>query len=348
MNYYDFKFHCPHCGRPLNLENQAFLCKRCSKKFVFKDGIPSFTDNTYYYGGLPTEEAGHIIHMAMQNRMSELKSHLKSRKISGRKVFLKSFEDNSADGRFLLPMDKRSMVLDLGCGFGALSVPISRVCGRIVAVDATYERIRFLDLRARREGLTNLMPVHANLLELPLGKSMFDFVLMNGVLEWVGEWLKSKNARDVQLRALKKARDLLKPDGVLYLAIENRFGLELLFRRKDHNKLYFTSYMPRKIADIVTRALKGKPYRTYTYGHGGYRQLMEEAGFTKISFYCPWPRYQTPRHIMCWGDNAAFTYFRKKVLRDLNFKEYFIFTVLAWFHLDWFFTSSFIILAQKK
>lgn len=348
MKYPDLDFFCPHCGKPLNLENQAFLCNECGKRFIFKDGIPSFTDSTYYYGSLPVEEATNIIHMAMQNRMSDLKSHLKKRKISGKKVFLNSFEDKSADGRFLLPMDKRSVVLDLGCGFGALSVPISRVCRQIVAVDATFERIQFLDLRARHEGLTNLIPVHANLLELPLGNSMFDFILMNGVLEWVGEWLKSKNARDVQLMALEKTRDLLKPDGVLYLAIENRYALELLFRRKDHNKLYFTSFMPRKMADIVTSVLKGTKYRTFTYGYGGYRELLKDAGFTKINFYCPWPRYQRPKYIMRWADKAAFTYFREKILRDLDFKEFIIFTVLAWLHLDWFFSPSFIILAQKK
>ena len=348
MDYPDFEFSCPSCGKILNLKGQIYFCKGCNKDFFFNDGIPSFTDKSYYYGSLPAEEAEHLIHLATQNRMSELKYYLETKKIPGRQIFLKSFRDNAADGRFLLPMDKESVVLDLGCGFGALSIPISRVCGQVVAVDATYERIRFLDLRARREGLSNLVPVHASLLELPLAKPVFDFILMNGVLEWVGEWLKDKNARDVQLYALKKARRLLKPDGIFYLAIENRFGLDLLFRQRDHNKLYFTSYMPRKVADIITLLLRGKSYRTYTYGHGGYRQLLEDAGFTKIRFFCPWPKYQTPEYIMRWGDNSAFTYFRKKILRYQDVKEYIIFSVLAWFHFDWFLSPSFIILAQKK
>ena len=239
------------------------------------------------------------------------------------------------------------MVLDLGCGFGGLSVPISKVCRQVVAVDATFERIQFLNIRARQEGLTNLIPVHANLLELPLGDSMFDCVIINGVLEWTGEWCADKNPRDVQLLALKKSLDLLKPSGTLYLAIENRFGIELLYRRRDHNKLYFTSFMPRKMADLVTMVLRKKSYRTYTYSYSGYRKLLKDAGFTKIDFYCPWPRYQKPRYIIRWGDHAAFTYFRKRILRDLSFKDYLIFNLLAGVRLNWLLSPSFIILAQK-
>lgn len=348
MSYCDLQFCCPYCRNALSLENKTFLCKECGEKFPFKDGIPSFTDNGYYYGSLPKGEAEHLIRMALQNGIGELKSYLAGLRIAGKKVFLKSFDDRSADGRFLLCLDRESVVLDLGCGFGAFSVPLSRVCKQVVGVDATFERIQFLDIRARQEGLSNLIPVHANLFELPLADSMFDCVVLNGVLEWTGEWREDMNPRDVQLLALKKAVHLLKPHGTLYLAIENRVGLEFLYGRMDHNKLYCTSFMPRKMADLVTKALRKKSYRTYTYTYGGYCKLLKDAGFSKIDFYCPWPRYQKPRHIIRWGDKAAFTYFRKRILKDLNFREYVMFTLLSWVHLNWLLSPSFIILAQKE
>ena len=76
MNYTDLQFFCPYCQNALSLENQTFVCKECGKEFVFKEGIPSFINNRYYYGSLSKEAAAHLIRMAMQNRIGEIKSYL--------------------------------------------------------------------------------------------------------------------------------------------------------------------------------------------------------------------------------------------------------------------------------
>ena len=66
--------------------------------------------------------------------------------------------------------------------------------------------------------------------------------------------------------------------GVLYIGIENRYAATYLHNAKDHNKLKYTTFMPRFLADWVTRMRKGRAYRTYTYGKLGYERLLKKVG----------------------------------------------------------------------
>ena len=183
---------------------------------------------------------------------------------------------------------------------------------------------------------------------LPFASGSFSLVTMNGVLEWVGEWDRSRPPTDVQLDVLARVHELLRPGGTLYLAIENRFGLELLYRRKDHNKLYWTSFMPRTAADLLTRLLKHKPYRTYTYGRAGLEALVREAGFAAVDFYCPWPRYQDPEVIVRYGDDAAFANIEAVHPEAFGPIERRLFRALRTLGLHWHVAPAWIALARKQ
>jgi SAM-dependent methyltransferase len=309
--------------------------------------VQSFTDIGYFYGTLPQDSVRALIDLAARNRIGELRRYLQERKVKGRNVFLRSFQDSFADGRMIAPLDSDSTVLDLGCGYGGLSIPLARTCARVVAADATLERVKIVALRAEHEGLRNVVPVHANALELPLPDATFDCVILNGVLEWVGEWDTSRPPTEVQIAVLDRCRELLKPGGVLLLAIENRWALELVYRRKDHNKLYWTSFLPRALADTVTRILKRKPYRTFTYGREALTALLVEAGFAAVDLYCPWPRYQNPDFIVRCGDEKGFDYFRRTHLRRRNRLEAAAFWLLQRFGAHWNCAPAWIALARR-
>jgi len=343
-----FPFCCPSCRAPLAAEPDRYVCSGCRHSYPHREGVSSFTDLGYFYGTLPKESVGELIRLAAENRMGELGRHLAERKVKGRKVFLRSFQDSFADGRFVLPLDRSHTVLDLGCGYGGLSIPLARSCGRVVSADATFERVKMVALRAEHEGLDNVVPIHANALALPLPPASFDFVVLNGVLEWVGEWDTSRRPRDVQKGVLEACRTLLKPSGMLYLAIENRWGLELLYRRKDHNKLYWTSFMPRTLADATTRLLKRKPYRTYTYGREALERLLADAGFGAVDVYCPWARYQNPDFVVRVGDEPAFARMQASHLRAENKLEAAAFELLKTFGLHWTFAPAWIAVARTR
>jgi SAM-dependent methyltransferase len=327
---------------------EGHACASCGANYPLRDGIASFTDIGYFYGALPKESVVELMALAADNRMGEVRRYLAERKVKGRKVFLRGFQDSFADGRFVAPIDATSRVLDLGCGYGGLSIPLARSSGEVVSVDATFERVKMTALRAENEGLANLVPVHANALDLPLPSASFDCVFLNGVLEWVGEWDRSRRPRDVQLDVLRKTHDLLRPGGSLYLAIENRWGLELLYRRKDHNKLYWTSFMPRGAADMLTRLLKRKPYRTYTYGRDALARLVHDAGYAELELYCPWPRYQDPEAVVRYGDEAAFANIASVHPDAMARTESLAFRALRALGLHWAVAPAWIVVARKS
>ena len=208
----------------------------------------------------------------------------------------------------ILGLDESAIALDIGCGYGAISHAISRVLGEIYSVEAIPERIEFTQERLRQENIGNVHLIQASATALPLPENSFDLVVVNGVLEWVGEWDLKGNPRWVQSQFLSDVGRLLKPDGLLVLGIENRIGYDLLLGGKDHSGIPFTSLIPRRMASFIlrhsssphhrTRLNSNREYRTYTYTEKGYRELLATAGFTAVS--CCWatPGYNQPHHLV--------------------------------------------------
>ena len=83
-------------------------------------------------------------------------------------------------------------VLDAGCMWGALSVPLARTRAQVIAVDQTRESMLFLAKRKQEEGLENLHLVCGDLKGIKFNEKVFDKVIVNGVLEWV--LVRKKNA----------------------------------------------------------------------------------------------------------------------------------------------------------
>jgi SAM-dependent methyltransferase len=204
-------------------------------------------------------------------------------------------DDVRAGWLFLLDLPDHGTVLDLGCGLGALSLQLSRFYDQVVACDLTPERIQFLKIRAAQEGRTNIEYVCAgDTPRLPFPSAYFDTVILNGVLEWVPE-SHNGDPQAIQQAFLAEIKRILRPRGQLYLAIENRLGYEYFFGKPDnHSNLLYGSLLPRPLANQYSLARRGRPYRTYTYGIGGYRRLLRNAGFACQHFYSTVPDY---RHI---------------------------------------------------
>ena len=205
-----------------------------------------------------------------------------------------TMQENRADWQFYVPLTRDSVVLDAGAGLGRISIPLARVAGKVVACDASIVRMRFLKKLAEAKGLPNVETVVADIFEPPFADESFDLIVMNGLLEWVGSTDRYADPREAQIACLRICKRLLRPGGYLYVGIENRFALAYL-RGTDHSGLRFTSYMPRWLADLYTRARKGRRYDTYTYTKAGYKKLLSEAGFSDPDFYLVYPGYNLPR-----------------------------------------------------
>ncbi|MDO8729521.1 MAG: class I SAM-dependent methyltransferase [bacterium] len=276
------------------------------------ESIPFFSEDRYW-GKAPKEELEKAIQYIEEKGWDEFKAHYPNK-------FDLTFEENRADWRFVVPLPKDFSVLDAGAGMGRISIPLARVARKVVALDQSFLRMKFLKLRVEKEGLKNVEVFVGDIFDTQFPKESFDLIVMNGLLEWIGVTDRFSSPRKAQLESLHIAKGLLKKGGYLYIGIENSFALSYL-RGRDHSGLYFTSYMPRLLANIYMKLRKGKPYNTYTYTKSGYEKLIKEAGFSDIEFYLPYPGYNLPRIMIPYGNLNALAYLISSLMPAVSVKR---------------------------
>ncbi len=303
------------------------------------DGIPFYSEDRYW-GKAPKGELETAV------KFLENKGWEAFRKVFGHK-FDQTFEENRADFRFVIPLPKDFKALDAGAGMGRISIPLARAAGHVTALDGSFLRLKYLKKRAEHEEIKNIDFVLGDIFDASFEKESFDLIVMNGLLEWVGVTDRFQNPRDAQVAALKLCRDILKRGGYLYIGIENRLALSYM-RGPDHLGLYFTSYMPRFLANWYTKIRQKRKYDTYTYTKAGYEKLLGEAGFVNNEFYLPYPGYNLPRMMIPYNNLDALAFAisslmpskgKKKFIASLIVKN----RVLLWLYRYFFFSYGIVI-----
>lgn len=112
-----------------------------------------------------------------------------------------------SDFLYYLPVDKKSKILDVGCGLGTHSFNIAGFAGEVYGCDVSKKNIDFCESRRKDDDVKNIHFLNKSIRELVFPPNTFDSILIHGDIE--------KN--------LQYAHTLLKPDGVLYFGIENTF-----------------------------------------------------------------------------------------------------------------------------
>ncbi len=220
-----------------------------------------------------------------------------------------------ADWRVLVPLEReRTVSLDVGAGWGAVSFGLAPHVRRHYAVERVAERVAFIGIRARQDGARNVVPVRADLHAIPLAPRSIDVIAVNGVLEWAGledpqatAGGAARSPRVLQELFLRQLHALLRPGGWLYVGIENRYGRMFWRGTPDHQGLRFTSLMPRPLARAYSgwRAQRAprtyttaRDYRAWTYSLPAYRQLFAACGFTDLQTYAVVPGYNAPMQLV--------------------------------------------------
>jgi len=164
-----------------------------------------------------------------------------------------------------------SSVLDIGCGdAGAIIAFAERgaTCAGIECLDASLERGR---LRAADHGVdVDLRKAVAE--SIPFPAETFDLVMLDNVLEHVTD----------RPQALREARRVLKPGGLLYLVTPKPFALYSLWN-DPHYDLAGLVLMPRRMQIWYFEKIRGGGKGTYDVGHiptrRELRRLIGDAGF---------------------------------------------------------------------
>ncbi len=286
---------CPDCNCQLLLETTAWRCDSCARRFPTRNGVTHFIDTDGYWGEIPEADMRALLKEMDGAHWREALERAPNPAVGAKLPFITDMR--RANWVLDTPLGRHSRVLDVGAGMGSISAALAQYVGEVVALESVALRAEFCARRFAQDGLDHIAVARADALRLPLPAASFDGIVLNGVLEWLGKG-QGPGTRDVQLRALRHLRERLRPGGVLMVAIENRCAVGYFRGRVDHSYLKYTSLMPRWLADLVSQRRLRERYDTYTYHHGGYLRLFQEAGFEHVATSYPLWGYNRPDYIV--------------------------------------------------
>ena len=197
-----------------------------------------------------------------------------------------------ADAIFGLPWHRLKKVLDIGAGMGFLSCALAEHADEVVAVEPVPERALFTKLRANQDNL-NVFPIIANGIDLPFPAESFDLITLNGAFEYMGLWGEG-HPQLIQERFLRRAYEMLRPNGILYIGTGTRYALPGFLGGRDRSGLAFANLTRHQLAAFYSRfrthrnvsAHRQPPgYRVLTYAPLTYRKLLLRNGFADVEVY---------------------------------------------------------------
>ncbi len=177
------------------------------------------------------------------------------------------------------PFKDNSEVLEIGAGMGAITEALCEKCKNVVSVELSKNRAT--SIATRNKNRENLEIIVGNLNDIDFKERKFDYITLIGVFEYAALYTNTKNPYIDFLNNIKK---LLKPDGKLLIAIENKFGMKyFLGAPEDHTNIKY---------DGITGYSNESSVRTF--GKQEIENILSETGFKSRKFYYPLPDYKLP------------------------------------------------------
>ena len=178
--------------------------------------------------------------------------------------------------------DRSMRVLEVGCGCGAITRHLAENFDEVISVEGNLNRARLARLRTRDHSTVSV--ICAPFQEIRF-KAKFDIIFCIGVFEYSGSFVEGSDPYE---EALRYFADMLTPDGIVVIAIENQFGLKYFScAREDHIGTMF-------------EGLEGyhrRPQKVRTFGKTELEtRLGRHVG--SIQFYYPYPDYKVPECVL--------------------------------------------------
>jgi ubiquinone/menaquinone biosynthesis C-methylase UbiE len=326
---------CPQCHGSLLKSGSFMRCVQCSTDYPIVSHIPCFVSGTSAWQFSSREPTAEIIDIA---------------KKLGWEKSLEKLDTERADwirgaGRFTISVlaGPKRRVLDLGCGWGGLSFWLAKEFRHVFALDVKLDGLQFIDVRATQEGFHNIQTVLGSVFSLPFSDDFFDVVVLNGVLEWVGTFSEDEPPLRMQELALHEIARVIQPNGTLFLAIENRFGIQyFLGYKEEHTGLRYISILPRGLAQIYHRCRKGKDFRALTHSRQGLMGLLQNSRFYCTEWFSVYPSYRNCRYAGSLESTSAL----KFILRNFGAQTAFLPDILRKLLVGTLTKSSFMLNSQ--
>lgn len=179
------------------------------------------------------------------------------------------------------PFREGADCLEIGSGCGAITGVLCDRLARVTSVELSRRRAEIN--YERHKELENLEIRVGNLNDMKFPEG-FDYVILNGVFEYAMSFTPGDKPYETFLNNIKQ---LLKPEGIILIAIENRLGLKYFAGApEDHTDGYF---------DGIRGYKDNRSVRTFSRGE--WEALMRTCGLEHYRFYYPYPDYKFPKEI---------------------------------------------------
>lgn len=162
----------------------------------------------------------------------------------------------------LVPDKSRQRLLEVGCGSGG----ISHYFASHPSIEFEVDAVDVADSRSITDGY-HFQKVAGT--ELPFDDGTFDVVISNHVIEHVGE-------HEDQLHHLRELSRVLRPEGICYLAVPNRWMIV-----EPHYRLAFLSWLPVSMRSTYLKWRgRGEFYDCVPLEMGLLEEMLGKTGFT--------------------------------------------------------------------
>ena len=180
-----------------------------------------------------------------------------------------------------LDFPEGASVLEIGAGCGGITGILCQKAAAVTAVELTARRAKIAAYR--NQDCNNLTIRVGNLNDMAFSEK-FDVITLIGVLEYAASFTHTAAPYH---DFLAKVKSLLKPDGMLIIAIENRLGMKYFSgAAEDHTGVLFRS---------ITGYPKGSHVQTFAKTE--LTALLESVGFQTHDYYYPHPDYKIPNDV---------------------------------------------------
>lgn len=229
-------------------------------------------------------------------------------------------------------------ILEIGAGMGAITGVLCKNAKSVTSVELSKRRATAISKRHKDK--ENLEIIVGNLNDIKFDKK-YDYITLIGVLEYASLFTEGKNPF---VDFLKNIKGLLKENGKILIAIENKFGLKYFAGAvEDHTSIKYDS--------IVGYNNKIGPQ---TFGKDELKDILNSAGLNYSRFYYALPDYKLPNVIFSdhylpdenMIDKYYDTYYYENT--KLNFDEKKAYKEIIKNNKFDFFSNSFFVVCSKE
>jgi GT2 family glycosyltransferase/SAM-dependent methyltransferase len=169
-------------------------------------------------------------------------------------------------------------VLEIGSGCGAITRFLGEQNCQVLALEGSARRAQIT--RERTRDLPNVQVLNESFANFAF-PSQFDVITLIGVLEYSAMFTEGENPA---LNMLRRVVGMLRPNGTLYIAIENQLGLKYWAGVPEDHLAVPMVGLENTYTDKGVR----------TWGRKTLLELQALAGFGHVQLYCPFPDYKFP------------------------------------------------------